>query len=161
MRINPQYALAYQNLSAIQSGPLNQTEAAIRTLTDLLGFRPELTAIRASRAVLFARTGKFDEAFADLDLLKSEPLQEAMTMYQIACVYSLAAEAKSPNNDESINPGNLEYLQHSLQWTLRALSVDPKLYSLIESDPDSRWLRSQKPYSQLVEVLLGRDSNSK
>jgi tetratricopeptide (TPR) repeat protein len=90
LALNPRSRVALQNKASVLSERLNRPEEAVAVLDRLLALFPDSVPARAGRGVVLARLGRRDAALKDaLGCLARSG--EAMTRYQVACVYALTS----------------------------------------------------------------------
>eukprot|EP00042_Codosiga_hollandica_P058611 m.886329 g.886329 ORF g.886329 m.886329 type:complete len:476 (-) comp59908_c0_seq3:6619-8046(-) len=83
----------YFNMRAILYLAMGRLQNAVRDLSTVLALKPTLTKVRAQRADLLLKQGRFDEARADFNALPSSPeVEEQKRQLESASV--LTAEAK-------------------------------------------------------------------
>lgn len=129
------------NLAHVQSEHLAQTKEGIETLGRLLEYFPNDADARGSRAVLFARLGKQDEALAELKQLLNTDHRPPLAIYQSACVYALLAKENEPQRIQA------------LQLLATSFAMQPSLVSIARTDPDLTNLHGEQTWKQLVPPL--------
>jgi serine/threonine protein kinase/tetratricopeptide (TPR) repeat protein len=139
LRANSREANAWQNIASVQSEYLDRPLDAISSLTELVEFRPRDADALAGRAVLHARLGKADAAFADLARLKEVP-QTAVHHYQAACVYALLAPDDAPQRERA------------LRLLAEACQQDAQLSAIAGKDPDLARLSDDARFQRIVEA---------
>lgn len=136
--LEPASRMVLMNLAHVQSEHLEQTSQALETLNLILQFQPRDTDAIGSRAVLFARLGKSDEALAELKQLLKADVRPPLAIYQSACVYALLGKEQPQRRSQA------------LQLLATALTVQPSLLNTARTDPDLANLQGERVFSQMV-----------
>lgn len=128
---------ALMNLAHVQAEQLRRPEDGIATLSRLLELKRDESVARGSRAVLYARLGRNQEATSDVrDLLQGKP--DSFGTYQAACVYALLAKDNAANR------------AFALQLLAQAVVLDPALRETARTDPDLNHLHAERVWQQLT-----------
>ncbi len=161
--INPQTLLGYQNLASVLAS-LGKTEEAIEVMDQLIRRHPQEITQRAGRAVLLARRGNLEATAKDLQSLEGISVNDPLLMYQIGSAYAIYAAELSKSTSDATRDANTKKAQtaasKAIRWTAKALAAQPSLKGIVESDPDSQWLRKQDEYASLIQALYGTTSKS-
>jgi tetratricopeptide (TPR) repeat protein len=137
LELNPANTAALQNIAHIQSEITHDNQRAIESLTQLIALRPLSATPVASRGIVLARAGHFDEAI--LDAKVAETLTpNAIEMLQIAGIYALAGEKVDGRRTIAIS------------WLSKAITMDPGLRNLAAADPDLKNLREMEQFRTLT-----------
>jgi len=141
---DPLLVSAWENLAEVRAGYLNRPVEALAALDRVLELVPNATGQRAGRAVVRARLGRTDAARADAELcLRSDC--DALTLYQLGCVYALTGRA----------PANRA---RALELLRAALRKDANWAKHMPTDPDLKNLANDADFLKLmsaVHVLTG------
>ncbi len=137
--VNPQCRDALQNSAHVLSERLGKIDEAIDCLDKLLVLYPEDNAARIGRAVLHARATRDESARSDAStVLRHSP--DAITHYQIACVYALLSKRTAADADSAIHYFSI------------AMQVDPQLFSMAEQDSDLDPIRNLIVFQNLLKA---------
>ncbi len=126
-----------ENLAYIHAEVLKDPEKAVRILNDSLDSDPTDTITRAGRGVLLARLRRDETALADAKVLLQSEL-DAITRYQVACIYALLSR-----NDETHRHTAIRMLAQSLIEDLRILNH-------VDGDPDIAPIRDLEQVEDLI-----------
>ncbi len=97
INLDPQLRNAYENAAHVLSERLDQPQAAIDRLSEVLQIDPEYALAWSSRAVLLARQGEFSAAEKDVEhALRID--RSAMICYQCASALALQEAARQAND---------------------------------------------------------------
>ncbi len=141
MRIDPNSVVALQNLAHVESEHLQNADAAMQALDQILKLYPENQAALAGRSVLLARAGQVEDCVRDLDALsKLEQRLLPSTMYQMGCAHALISTKHSPSLQASVR-----LLAQALR---RGYGAD-----VMASDPDLDLLRGDTDFMALTATL--------
>ncbi|MEO8269335.1 MAG: protein kinase [Aureliella sp.] len=138
LRLSPANVPAQFNTAHVQSEVLHDNQAAIATLSTLIEAGLGGTSAVASRGILEARVGKKQNALADA-VWTAQTNPNALEMLQIAGIYALTS-------------ADANHEQLALSWLARAMSMDPTLGKLAQSDPDLIRLRELVAFQVLVAL---------
>ena len=146
-------------------------EQAMVHLTHILKMNPNHSLALGGRAVLLARVGNQSRSLADLGKLISQEKHEPLLCYQIACGFSLLADAKNEmdpsgeleacfsqsDGDRRIestrSTGRKDHLRRAMNWYHKAVTADPSIRSVAEKDSDLKFLRGSKEFSDFENLL--------
>ncbi|MCA9129508.1 MAG: protein kinase [Planctomycetales bacterium] len=142
LSLSPRNVAAQQNTAHVQAEILHDNAAAIRSLSELISWGGGGTAAVASRGIIYARAGAIQEALQDAQRVASSA-PTALEMLQLAGIHSLVSPAHDLDAD-------LHGESQALIWLARALSADPGLTKIAESDPDLVGLRGIDRFETLI-----------
>jgi tetratricopeptide (TPR) repeat protein len=120
----------------------------------------ERQALRLIRALILARAGRHAQAFAEAQSLAGASGLDAESIYNLACVHSLAVA--SLRSDAGLDPPRKSNLTHS--HTRAAIELinrahreahfpTDKLLDLLRQDPDMKPIRDSAEFKALVKTL--------
>lgn len=138
-RLDPASRLVLMNLAHVQAEHLHKTTEAIAVLAEIKRLYPGDTDALGSRAVLFARLQKRDEAVAELKQLLQVDVRPPLAIYQSACVYALLSKDQPALRSQA------------LQLLATALATQPSLANTARDDADLANLRDEPLFAQLTQ----------
>ncbi|MCA9013073.1 MAG: protein kinase [Planctomycetaceae bacterium] len=139
LELNPQSRDALQNSAHVLSEKLGNADDAVRLLDQLLSQYPDDNPARIGRAVLCARAGQDDRARSDAEVvLANSP--DAISRYQVACVFALTSQRASADADAAI------------RHLSDAMRTEPQLYSMAEQDSDLNAVRNRATFQKLLNA---------
>lgn len=131
IELNPYFLSAWHNKAHVLSEKLDEWDLAIESLKQAIAIAPGFAHSRASLAVLYARTGKRDEAHREIQTalaLSGDPeiVYQASSVYAVTSVKTPADRAKS-----------LEYFRQCFREGFRKFSDvadDQDMKAMLEAD---------------------------
>ena len=139
LELNPQSRDALQNSAHVLSEKLGKADDAIDLLDQLLSHYPGDNPARIGRAVLCARAGQDERARSDAEfVLANSP--DAISRYQVACVFALTSQRVSADADAAI------------RHLSDAMRTEPHLYSMAEQDSDLNAVRNRTAFQRLLSA---------
>lgn len=139
-RLDPTSRLVLMNLAHVQSEHLHQTAEALDVLAEIKRLCPGDTDAIGSRAVLFARLQKRDEAVAELKQLLQVDVRPPLAIYQSACVYALLSKDQPALRAQA------------LQLLATSFATQPSLANTARDDADLASLRDDPLFAQLTQA---------
>ncbi len=139
LKINSQSRDALQNSAHVLSERLGKSEESIRILDKLLSIYPNDTPARIGRAVLYARAGRDELARGDVELVLQHA-SDAISKYQVACVFALTSQRTSADAESAI------------RHLSDAMRSEPNLYSMAEQDSDLDAVRNRAEFQRLLNA---------
>ncbi len=148
IQLDPNLRNAYENAAHVLSERLNQPQAAIQRLGQVLEICPDYALAWSSRSVLLARQGQFEAASADIQAaLRLD--RSPMICYQCASALALI-EAGTPE-PQGASPGSLsDSGTTSLQLLKETLRKEPSLSQFMRQDADLRALLNNPEFRSLI-----------
>lgn len=141
LKLDPKCYDALMSRASILSERLGLTADGIKTLDVLLKAHPADANALASRGVLHARLGRFEEARADARAaVRLEPLPRVR--YKVAGIYALTS--REAPDDRAV----------ALRHLTTALELDPSLATLPKIDPDLTPIRESAEVRSLLRSLV-------
>jgi serine/threonine protein kinase/tetratricopeptide (TPR) repeat protein len=141
LQVNPNSYIALRNSAYVLSEHLNQIQAAVDCLSDILTRHPDDAEILASRGVLYARANQFNAARADAASAVAKS-NDAQTLVHAACVYSLTSADRQEDGERAV-----ELLRKGLQ-------SDPSWLEVVRRDPDLQPLTSREDFQHLMTAVM-------
>jgi tetratricopeptide (TPR) repeat protein len=132
--LNMQFEASVLKGEALRS--LKHYRDALKPLEAAAALRPGDTRVALALGWCYKRTNRLAQAIDSLERALREHSDDALLHYNLACYWSLAANAS-----------------RSLESLTMALDLDPDLRSLIADEPDFKHLRGNPEFERLV---LGR-----
>src|SRR5690606_6616704 len=117
----------------------HKSAEALDVLAEIKRLCPGDTDAIGSRAVLFARLQKRDEAVAELKQLLQVDVRPPLAIYQSACVYALLSKEQSALRAQA------------LQLLATSLATQPSLANTARNDADLANLRDEPLFAQLTQ----------
>lgn len=159
--VDPQLRNAYENAAHVLSERLNQPQAAIDRLTEVLRIDPSYALAWSSRAVLFARQKQFDAALQDVEqALQLE--RSPMICYQCASALALRDSAlrdstasDATNNADTAKPATQSDASrepNAMQLLKETLRKDPSLSRFMRKDQDLGDLLHNQQFQELMNA---------
>jgi serine/threonine protein kinase len=160
-------ATSYSNLGDLQRAA-GETEAARRAfgraieLHDrLIAVMPERNSepIRLLRARTHAKSGDHKQAVVEAEQLDSDQETAGRTLYNLACVFSLSAQAAADDQDHSQEERTRleeQYAARAIKLLTRAREkgfFDPPFADRMNKDTDFDPIRSREGFQKLVREL--------
>ncbi len=148
---------ARQNLAHVLAERLAQPEESLRQLDELVKLDADNSQHWAGRGVVLARLGRLAEAIGDLSHASTLRITNPLVGYQVACGYSLVAEAlDAPADSERPRaeavPSQQQIAAAALKWYQFSLRNHPSIAQIAEEDPDIRWLRNQAAFPPIHQA---------
>lgn len=140
LRMNPNSAVALQNVAHVVSERLGRAEEAVEYMDRLVAQMPADANVLASRGVLLARLGKRDAAVTDADAA-IELAPQAMVLYRAACVFALLSSDEAP-----------DLRARAVKLLGRVLNEQPRLVETAIRDADLLALRNDPVFLKLVSA---------
>lgn len=139
IRVNPHSLMGWQNRAMVLGDYLHDTAGALEAQSTACKLYPEYAPARSAQAILLARLGHRHEAHkqaAQAALLTSDP----KTIYQVSCVYAITGKTHPEDRNQA-----LQYLREAFRNGFRE-------FTILESDPDIRSLKSLSEYQQALDA---------
>ena len=152
IKLDSQLRNAYENAAHVLSERLDQPQAAIDRLSEVLQIDPEYALAWSSRAVLHARQGNFSAALDDVEhALRLD--RSPMICYQCASALALreAAEHAGGQNAPAQDTQASQSLT-SLQLLKETLRKDATLSRFMRKDQDLRALLNNPQFQELMSA---------
>ena len=146
LELNPYCNSARHNLAHVYAEVYNEPEKGLAILSEAIAYDAEDLLALAGRGVLYARSGSDAKAIADAERL-SQLKMDAVTQYQVACIYALLMNHTESNSDELAT-----YRKQAAQNFARCLVADASLTKLADSDPDFAAMRATDDYKSLSRI---------
>jgi tetratricopeptide (TPR) repeat protein len=137
LAIDPGNRFALQNKAHVLGEKLGRGEEALKVLDTLLLYHPDQVEPLCGRGVQLARFGRREASLRDAQTALALD-NSTLTLYQVACIYSLLAKL-----DPALNRDALRYLS-------QAIRKDESWLSISREDPDLAQIRNQKGFEDLL-----------
>ena len=124
---------------------LGRYDQAVADWNRALELAPEQTAIRLGRARSLARAGRAAEAVAEANKLRDLPTWDAHDLYNLACVYAVAAGLEADKKSE--------YAHSAMELLRRAVRNGWKDAGHARLNPDLNPLRDRDDFRTLLADL--------
>lgn len=152
IKLDPNLRNAYENAAHVLSERLDQPQAAIDRLSDVLQIDPEYALAWSSRAVLHARQGNFSAATDDVEhALRLD--RSPMICYQCASALALREAAEQVGGKDSpVDDAQVDHSLTSMQLLKETLRKDATLSRFMRKDQDLKALLNNPQFQELMNA---------
>ena len=151
-KLDPHLRNAYENAAHVLSERLDQPQAAIDRLSEVLQIDPEYALAWSSRAVLNARQGNFSAAADDVEhALRLD--RSPMICYQCASALALREAAdQASGQDTPVDKSRADQALTSMQLLKETLRKDAALSRFMRKDQDLKALLNNPQFQELMSA---------
>ncbi|MCA9214322.1 MAG: protein kinase [Planctomycetales bacterium] len=142
IKLNPRNFVAHRNWAYVVGERLKQPEAAIEILDRMLEWSTDPANELLSRAVMFGRMGKREDAIRDTEAA-IKLRQDGKALFQAACVYSLLSESSADGKSKMDTTQAIHFVE-------RAVQDDPRWRVVAKRDPDLNALRGNDKFNAII-----------